>query len=63
MESDISIWPAIVILLLQAMDTGWRFSNFTHGRYDGPKLFADFGALFIINGLLYWGGFFDVLLK
>lgn len=64
MESDVSIWPALIILLLQAIQVGKDVSK--HGenyRETKVEVITTIIALLFIDGLLYWGGFFDVLLK
>jgi hypothetical protein len=59
----ISVWPGIIWMILfvigwATMLTQYNYSEKVSGIDVGGKVPASIAS----NGILYWGGFFDVLL-
>lgn len=58
-----SIWPPLVLLLLQAMSLGMALMQHGSERRGHHNAWHDIIAVLGLSWILWWGGFFEPLFQ
>lgn len=55
------MWPQIIVIILMSVEVGCSMMQHGEPKRGEYSVWSTILSMAVVVGLLYWGGFFDVL--